>query len=110
MHTGPADLETLRNCGWSQPFFVVGAPDFDRIYRRFPPFVNAFDKDVIEALAQREKFILNIENQVLYPAMRGFEDAPDGVGLASTGSALDDGARTYQLIGERKSIVGVDLA
>jgi hypothetical protein len=56
------------------------------------PAPSPADKDIIEALAEVEKFVFNVENKVLHPAMHGFEDAADGVRLARAGSALNDGA------------------
>jgi hypothetical protein len=56
------------------------------------PAPSPADKDIIEALAEVEKFVFNVENKVLHPAMHGFEDATDGVRLARAGSALNDGA------------------
>jgi hypothetical protein len=56
------------------------------------PAPSPADKDIIEAFAEVEKFVFNVENKVLHPAMHGFEDAADGIRLARAGSALNDGA------------------
>jgi hypothetical protein len=56
------------------------------------PAPSPADKDIIEAFGEVEKFVFNVENKVLHPAMHGFEDAADGIRLARAGSALNDGA------------------
>jgi hypothetical protein len=54
----------------------------------------AANKDIIEAFAQRKKFVFNVENKVLHPRMRGFEHAANGVGLARARRPLNNDAGT----------------
>jgi hypothetical protein len=54
----------------------------------------AADKDIIEAFAEGEKFIFNIEDKMLHPRMRGFENAANGVGLARARSPLNNDGGT----------------
>ena len=61
----------------------------------------AADQHIVETLAQREQLVLDVEHDVLHAAVRGLKNAADGVGLAPTRRALNDGARAYQLLGKR---------